>query len=95
MHILSNGGTNMFHRIKSVAPLPDMLLRVEFLGGHIKRYDVKPLVSKWDVFADLKRTELFNLVYVDTGGYGVVWNEYVDLACDELWDNGVAVSETD
>ena len=48
-------------------------------------------VSKRDVFADLERTELFNLVYVDTGGYGVVWNENMDLACNELWENGIMV----
>ncbi len=29
---------------------------------------------------------------VDTGGYGIVRNDELDLSCDELWDNGVRVS---
>ena len=27
-------------------------------------------------------------MYVDVGGYGIVWNDDVDLSCDELWENG-------
>ena len=35
--------------------------------------------------------ELFYSVHVDTGGYGIVWNDEIDLACDELYANGVQV----
>lgn len=78
----------MFHKIKSVQPLPDMFLRVEFVDGDVTSYDVKPLMMKWDAFKDLSKGGLFGLVRIDTGGYGVVWNEYIDLACNELWENG-------
>ena len=78
----------MVHRIKSVQPLPDMVLHIEFQDGIAKTYDVKPLMDRFEVFKDLTVGGLFNLARVDTGGYGVVWNEYIDLACDELWENG-------
>ena len=78
----------MFHKIKSVHPLPDMLLHVEFISGDAKYYDVKPLMDKWEVFKDLEQGRLFDLVHVDTGGCGIIWNEYIDLACEELWENG-------
>jgi len=81
----------MFYRIKSVKPLPDMILHVEFMSGNVKRYDVKPLMGKWEVFKDLAQGGLFDLVRVDKGGYGIVWNEYIDLACNELWINGYTV----
>jgi len=84
----------MFHRIKSVQPLPDMVLHVEFINGSVKRYDVKPIMERWEVFKDLTQGGLFNLVSVDKGGYGVVWNEYIDIACNELWDNGYVVDST-
>ena len=42
----------MFHRIKSVQPLPDMVLHVEFINGSVKRYDVKPIMERWEVFKD-------------------------------------------
>jgi len=81
----------MFHRVKSVQPLPDMVLHVVFDSGEAKLYDVKPLMDKWKVFRDLAQNSLFNVVRVDAGGYGVAWNEYIDLACNELWENGIDV----
>ena len=68
-----------------------MMLHVEFMSGEIKHYDVKPLIDKWKVFKDLAQDELFNLVRVDKGGYGIVWNEYTDLSCNELWENGYVI----
>lgn len=83
----------MFHRIKAVEPLSNLLLRVEFMDGSIKQYDVKPLLAKWTVFNDLRQEALFRLVRVDAGGYGIVWNDYLDLSCNELWDNGIVAEE--
>ena len=28
---------------------------------------------------------------VNVGGYGIVWNDDLDLSCDELWENGEAI----
>ena len=78
----------MFYKIKNVKPLSDMVLYVEFINGDKKYYDVKPLMNRWEVFKDLKENNLFNLVSVDTGGHGISWNDYIDLACNELWENG-------
>jgi len=69
-----------------------MILHLEFTDGSIKHYDVKPLMNKWDAFKDLKQNDLFKLAYVDTGGYGVVWNDYIDLSCNELYNNGISVN---
>ena len=79
----------MFHKVKSVIPQANLILLVEFQNGQKKKYDVKPLMEKWDSFRDLKNDILFQLVKVDVGGYGLVWNEYIDLACEELWENGI------
>ena len=78
----------MFHKVKEVKPLENMQLEVEFISGEIKIYDVKPLLNKFEVFKNLENTQLFKKVKVDMGGYGIVWNEEIDLACDELWYNG-------
>ena len=80
-----------FHRLKNVTPLPDFMLRAEFQDGTIKTYDVKPIMSKIPVFDMLRYVHgLFEQVRVDAGGYGIVWNELIDLSCDELYDNGRA-----
>lgn len=79
-----------FHKVKAVAPLPDYMLSVQFEDGESKRYDVKPLFSKWDAFKSLQSIKgLFEQVKVDIGGYGIIWNEYIDLSCDELYYGGV------
>ncbi len=82
----------MFHKIKSVAPLPDYKLSVQFSEGTTKIYDVKPLFEKIPVFKSLfENAEAFTGVAVDAGGYGIIWNDDLDLSCDELWENGVVV----
>ena len=78
----------MFHTVRNVIPLENYQLLVQFFSGETKIYDVKPLFDWKDVFKSLKENELFYGVFVDVGGYGIVWNDNVDLACDELWENG-------
>lgn len=76
------------HTIKSVKPLKNMILDVDFNNGVNKKYDVKRLVKKYDLFKELTNEELFNKVHVDTGGYGIIWNEDIDLSSEEIWNNG-------
>jgi hypothetical protein len=75
--------------VKSVKPLPDLVLSVVFVSGETKLYDVKPLMAKHEVFKDLTQNKLFDLVRVDAGGFGIAWNDYIDLACNELWEKGI------
>ena len=82
----------MFHKVKAVNVLPDYLLSVQFVEGVTKIYDVKPLFAKWAPFTALENEpELFSGVEVDTGGYGIIWNDDLDLGCDELFANGKRV----
>ena len=81
----------MFHKIKSVSVLPERCLSVQFSEGVTKVYDVKPLFDKCPPFRELEKEELFEETRVDTGGYGVIWNDLLDLSCDELYANGRTV----
>ena len=66
-----------------------MMLKAEFQDGAERIYDVKPLMEKIPVFKMLGYVHgLFEQVRVDTGGYGIVWNDEIDLECNELYDNG-------
>ena len=82
----------MFHKIKNVSALPDYKLSVQFSEGVTKIYDVKPLFERIPMFEELRNNpQEFACVSVDIGGYGIVWNDDLDLSCDELWENGVQV----
>lgn len=79
----------MFHKIEEIKVLKRFILKVKFQDGSIKKYDVKPLFKKWNVFKQLEEENgLFERVKVDQGGYGISWNEDIDLSCEELWNNG-------
>ena len=79
----------MFHKIKNVVPLPDFRLRVTFAEGVTKIYEIEPLFERIPSFMSLTENPgMFADVYVDVGGHGIVWNDDLDLSCDELWENG-------
>lgn len=80
-----------FHTIKSIKPLENMILEAVFWNGEIKKYDMKNLIKKYEVFKELENEELFDKVKVDIGGYGIVWNEEIDLSSEEIWVNGTTV----
>jgi DNA-binding XRE family transcriptional regulator len=69
-----------------------MTLLVWFANGESKQYDAKPLMTKRKPFSALQDEQLFRLVKVDAGGYGLSWHDDLDLACNELWENGVSVN---
>jgi hypothetical protein len=82
--------TATFHKVKEVKPLADYRLLVRFSDGTEKHYDVSRLFRKWDSFLALKHTPcLFEQVQVDAGGYGISWNDDIDLSCNELYHNAI------
>ena len=79
----------MFHKIKSISTHPDLCLTVHFSEGVTKEYDLKVLIERWPVFKTLQNdSNLFEKAYVDAGGYGVIWNDDIDISCNELFENG-------
>lgn len=82
----------MFHKIKGVTSLPDGMLSVQFSEGVTKLYNITYLAAHLPVFGQLLSTpNLFEEARVDVGGCGIVWNDDIDLSCDELWKNGTTV----
>ena len=76
-------------KIKKVYPAENYILICEFENGIKKKYDIKKLIKQYKVFKELQENEkLFKSVKVDVGGYGIYWNEKIDLATEEIWENG-------
>ena len=76
-------------KVLSVQPLDDKKLLVKFVNGVEKIYDCKPLIEKFEPFKALENEVFFKQVKVDAGGYGISWNDKVDLSEYELWVNAV------
>ena len=79
-------------KIIKVVAKENYILYCEFNNGKNKIYDVKSLINNYKIFKKLENNiELFNKVKIDIGGYGISWNEDIDLAVEELWENGEEV----
>lgn len=84
----------MTHKIISVKPLKNSILSVEFMNGIEKTYDVKSLFSVFPQFKVFETDdELFKCVTVDTGGYGISWNDDLDLDAEDIWEDGIEVGK--
>ena len=83
----------MFHKVKNVFPLSDFKLSIQFCEGVTKLYDLNRLFGTIPAFAYLKENPVeFECVSVDAGGYGIVWNDELDISCNELWEHGVQMN---
>jgi len=75
-------------QIVSVRPKEDRKLLVKFVNGVEKLYDCEQILQL-DTFQLLHNEAFFKAVTVDPGGYGISWNDDMDLSEYELWTNGV------
>lgn len=81
----------MFHRISEVKPSGKLTFDAVFTNGEKRRYDVAPLLSKFEAFHALRDVPgLFERIHVDAGGYAVAWNDELDLECEDVWTSGIA-----
>ena len=76
-----------YPKIKSVKPLENHRLLVCFVNNITKTYDCSELL-KQSTFFLLRNKALFKAVQVDVGGYGISWNDELDLSEAELWRKG-------
>lgn len=79
----------MFHKLNRIKALPGCMLWAEFKDGREVVYDVSGLTEVNPVFRGLVQDpELFAQVRIDPGGYGISWNDELDLEAEELWKCG-------
>ncbi len=65
---------------------------VLFLDNTIKKYDISPLLEKKS-FNKLKNLSYMKTAKVDSGGYGISWDDDCDLSENELWIKGVPMTD--
>lgn len=81
-----------YPRINYLEALPNYRLFLIFDNGEIKIYSLSERLQS-PAFALLKDEALFNTARLANGGYGVIWNDELDLSEYELWEKGVEVSK--
>lgn len=79
----------MFKKIKDIKVIGNSTLKATFTDDVVKVYDVQKMVSSHPIFQTLIQDQgLFKKVQVDIGGYGVSWNDTIDLSAEEIFYEG-------
>lgn len=79
-------------RIYQAKAIDDRTLVIEFNNHEVKKYDIVHLLEN-PMFAPLRQPAFFKNFKVEQGGYGIVWNEDIDLSEYEVWNNSMTVAE--
>jgi len=79
-------------RIRSVEAIGRTELLIRFENGVEKIYDCALILSH-PPFHLLNDPAFFRAVRVDAGGYGISWNDDMDLSEYELWTNGMLIPD--
>jgi len=78
-------------KVKDTFPLENAEVLVFFEDGKTKKFDVKPLISEYPEFEDLNNPDIFQLLKVEPGGYGISWTEDADCSEVELYEKGIDI----
>ena len=86
----------MFCVATSVRFLEDVTVECTFEDGKIIQYDMSQMFKKYPFLEELRKNrELFLSGKLDIGGYGIVWNEDLDVDTWGIHDCGVVVGQVD
>ena len=63
-----------------------------FVNNIIKKYDISPLLKK-ETYFKLRNPSYLKTGKIDSGGYGISWDDDCDLSENELWINGASITD--
>ena len=85
----------MLRIITKIEPKENLFIEAVFSDGEIVRFDVKSMFEKHPIFHALEDEELFSSVKIDGIGYGISWNDDLDLSSDGIYCSGEHVGKAD
>ena len=84
------------HRIiTKVETRDDLILIATFADGEVVSFDVKNLFEKHPIFKELEDREFFDSVAIDGIGYGISWNDEIDLASEGIYAKGTHIDKVE
>ena len=84
----------MYNRLTSISFEENLIIIAKFNDGKIVSYNVKQLYKRFPIFNELESNSLlFNNGKIAPGGCGVIFNDEIDIACEELYENGTLISQ--
>ena len=82
----------MFVRATKIKFLEGVKVEITFQDGKIIRYDMSEMFSKYPQLRELETNRrLFESGHLDSGGYGVIWNDDLDFDAMSIYEDGNVV----
>lgn len=81
----------VFHKIRTVSVIKPFLLYAVFTDGTEKVYDLRQWEHRPEFSLLFRHPAFVSAVRVEPGGYGISWNDDIDLGAEEIYENGVDV----
>ena len=85
----------MNNLIVKIETKENLILIATFADGEVVSFDVKTLFERYPVFHALEDGKLFNSVVIDGVGYGISWNDNLDLSSDGIYSRGNHIGKVD
>lgn len=85
----------MFNKIRHIEIRADYIIEATFVSDVVKQYDFKKLIQTHNAFMPLRSEGLFKTAKIDCGGYGICWNDEIDIDAAEIWYNGKILLNSD
>lgn len=80
-----------YPKVIKVKAISSLKLEILFENGEQKLYNVSKLINL-SPFDKLTDYNFFKQVKVDENGYGIYWDDNLDLAESELFENSIVIS---
>lgn len=78
----------MYRIITNIETKDNLILIATFADGEVVSFDVKTLFDKYPAFYALEDKNLFESVKIDEIGYGISWNDDLDISSDGIYTKG-------
>lgn len=86
----------MHYRALKITYLEDVKIKVTYQDGTIVKFDISTLFFKYPQFKILQENrELFMMGRLDPGGYGISWNDELDLDATSIYFDGEIIDKTE
>lgn len=81
----------MFHKATKIEYRDGSVLELTFRDGCVKQFDMASMFEVYPPLRALTDRTLFTSGKLSPGGYGVVWNDELDLEAETVYMDGVLV----
>lgn len=82
----------MFHKAVNLEYREGTALELTFRDGSVKQFDLAKMFEKYPPLEALKDRALFLSGTLSGGGYGIIWNDDLDLETETVYEEGILVN---